>query len=104
MWSIIKRPIITEKALKLQAQRQYVFEVDPQANKIQIRRAIEELFDVKVESVRTVRIKGKRRIRFVRGHRIEGRLPLRKKAYVTLKEGYHIDIVEGEATQTESRS
>lgn len=100
MWQIIKRPIITEKALKLGAQRQYVFEVDPRANKIQIKQAIERLFEVKVESVRTVRIKGKRRVRFVRGHRIEGRLPLRKKAYVTLKEGYHIDLVEGEATST----
>lgn len=102
MWPIIKRPIITEKALKLQTQRQYVFEVDPQANKIQIKRAIEELFEVKVESVRTVRIKGKKRTRFIRGHRVEGRLPLQKKAYVTLAEGYHIDLVEGEAAQTES--
>ncbi|MCS6966182.1 MAG: 50S ribosomal protein L23 [Candidatus Kapabacteria bacterium] len=104
MWQIIKRPIITEKALKLQAQRQYVFEVDPRSNKIQIKQAIEKLFDVKVEGVRTVRVKGKKRSRFVRGHRIEGRLPLRKKAYVTLKEGYHIDLVEGEAVHTESSS
>lgn len=104
MWPIIKRPIITEKALKLQTQRQYVFEVDPRANKIQIKRALEELFEVKVESVRTVRMKGKSRMRFLRGHRIEGRLPLRKKAYVTLAEGYHIDLIEGEAAQPESRA
>ncbi|MCS7176012.1 MAG: 50S ribosomal protein L23 [Candidatus Kapabacteria bacterium] len=102
MWNILKRPIITEKALKLQAQRQYVFEVDPKANKLQIKQAIEQLFEVKVESVRTVRIKGKRRVRFIRGHRIEGRLPNRKKAYVTLREGYHIDLVEGQPTQAES--
>ena len=44
MIEIIKRPIITEKAMKLGEQRQYVFEVDPKANKIEIKKAVEEMF------------------------------------------------------------
>jgi large subunit ribosomal protein L23 len=95
MIEIIKRPIITEKAMKLGEQRQYVFEVDPKANKIQIKQAVEKMFEVKVESVRTVRVKGKVRRRFTRRGVMEGRTPLRKKAYVTLKEGYTIELVSG---------
>lgn len=95
MIEIIKRPIITEKAMKLGEQLQYVFEVDPKANKIQIKKAIEEMFEVKVESVRTLRVKGKVRTRYTRRGIMRGKTPLRKKAYVTLKEGFTIDLVGG---------
>lgn len=95
MIEIIKRPIITEKAMKLGEQRQYVFEVDPKANKIQIKKAVEEMFEVKVESVRTLRVKGKVRTRYTRRGIMRGKTPLRKKAYVTLKEGFTIDLVGG---------
>jgi large subunit ribosomal protein L23 len=98
MIEIIKRPIITEKAMKLGEQRQYVFEVDPKANKIEIKKAVEEMFEVKVESVRTLRVKGKQRTRYTRRGVMRGRTPLRKKAYVTLKEGYSIDLVAGAET------
>ncbi len=81
---IIIRPIITEKATRLKdEQRTVVFEVHPKANKIQIKQAVEKLFNVKVESVRTVKVRGKRRrVRF----RV-GRTKNWKKAYVKLKEG-----------------
>ncbi len=95
MIEIIKRPIITEKAMKLGEQRQYVFEVDPNANKIQIKKAVEEMFEVKVESVRTLRVKGKVRSRYTRRGIMRGKTPLRKKAFVTLKEGFTIDLVGG---------
>lgn len=95
MIEIIKKPIVTEKAMKLGDQRQYVFEVEPWANKIQIRQAIEKMFEVNVISVRTARIKGKVRTRFTRRGIMRGRTPLRKKAYVTLKQGQSIEIVSG---------
>ncbi|MFN3780934.1 MAG: 50S ribosomal protein L23 [Candidatus Kapaibacteriota bacterium] len=98
MIELIKKPIITEKAMKLGEQRQYVFEVDIEANKIQIKQAVEKMFDVKVESVRTVRLKGKLKRRFTRRGFHYGKTPQRKKAYVTLKEGYSIELVSGAET------
>lgn len=93
IWDILKRPILTEKASKLQeSHRCYVFEVDPRANKHQIKEAVEKIFNVKVEKVRTVRIRGKRKRMFTRSGVIEGRKPHRKKAYVTLAPGYEIDL------------
>lgn len=99
-WDIIRRPRLTEKATRLReeaARREncgetYVFDVDPRANKIQIRAAVEEAFGVEVAAVRTVNIAGKRR----RYGRFEGVRPDRKKAYVTLKPGSKtIDFLEG---------
>lgn len=98
MIEIIKKPVITEKAMKLGDLRQYVFEVDPKANKIQIKQAVEKMFEVKVDSVRTVLVKGKVRKRFTRRGLMVGRTPLRKKAYVTLKEGFSIELVSGAET------
>ncbi|MFP4527566.1 MAG: 50S ribosomal protein L23 [Candidatus Kapaibacterium sp.] len=95
MIDIIKRPLITEKAMRLTEQGQYVFDVVPTANKIEIKRAVEEMFEVEVKSVRTARIKGKRTQRFTRRGVMRGRTPLRKKAYVTLKEGHEIELVSG---------
>ncbi|HOK15094.1 MAG TPA: 50S ribosomal protein L23 [Candidatus Kapabacteria bacterium] len=95
MLQIIKRPVITEKAMKLASARQYVFAVDPKANKIEIKKAIEEMFEVDVISVRTVNIKGKNKIRLTRRGLMRGRTPNIKKAYVTLKEGQSIELVSG---------
>jgi len=95
MINIIKRPIVTEKAMKLQQQRQYVFDVAPGANKIEIKRTIEEIFEVNVLSIRTVRIKGKKKSRMTRHGYMRGQTALKKKAYITLKEGQTIDIVTG---------
>lgn len=97
MIQIIKRPIITEKASKMQASRQYCFEVTPDANKIQIKQALEQLFEVNIISVRTTLIKGKVKRRMTKKGLMVGRKPQRKKAYITLKQGQTLDIVSGEA-------
>ncbi|MCX6140642.1 MAG: 50S ribosomal protein L23 [Candidatus Kapabacteria bacterium] len=99
MITVLRRPIITEKATKVGHMRQYVFEVDPDANKLQIRQAIKEMFDVETLSVRTVRVKGKVKTRQTRRGAQVGRTNLKKKAYVTLKEGQSIDIVAGEGNE-----
>ena len=76
---IILRPVLTEKSYDGMADKRYVFEVAINANKIEIKQAVEAAFGVKVESVNTLR-KIKRRGRYA------GRTPEIKKAYVTLKE------------------
>lgn len=101
MIQIIKKPVITEKAMNLASQRQYVFEVHPDANKIQIRQALQEMFDVDITSIRTVRVKGKNKSRMTRRGLMRGKTSLKKKAYVTLKEGQQIEIVSGVGSGTE---
>jgi large subunit ribosomal protein L23 len=101
MANVIKRPVITEKASKLNFLRQYVFEVEVNSNKIQIKDAIESMFSVNVVDLRTVRVKGKTKSRFTKKGLMRGKSALRKKAYITLKEGQTLDIVSGEATSTE---
>ena len=78
---IILRPVLTEKAYDGLADKRYVFEVALDANKIEIRQAVESVFGVKVESVNTLRTLGK----IKRQGRYSGRTPEIKKAYVTLK-------------------
>ncbi len=99
MITVLKKPLITEKATKVGALRQYVFEVDPNSNKLQIRAAIKQMFDVDAITIRTVRTKGKVKARMTRRGYQVGRTNLKKKAYVTLKEGQTIDIVSGEGTE-----
>lgn len=80
---VLRRPIVSEKSYSLLDQGKYTFEVAPQANKTQIKIAVEQIFGVKVESVNTVNIKGKtRRTRFGMGKRKDT-----KKAIVSLREG-----------------
>lgn len=82
-------PLISEKAsLLAETSNQVVFKVRPDANKIEIRKQVETLFKVTVLDVRTARYLGKMR----RVGRNTGRLPLWKKAVVTLKEGDRIDF------------
>lgn len=88
---IIKRPIVTEKSTDLMADNKYTFEVDLRANKIQIKSAIEEIFDVKVSRVNTSRVRGKLR----RMGRHEGYTSTRKKAVVTLEPGHSIEVFGG---------
>ena len=87
---IIVKPIITEKATMLREGNKYVFRVDKKANKIQIRQAVESIFDVHVESVRTVSMpsKPKRQGLFV------GQRSAWKKAYVTVRAGESIEVIE----------
>lgn len=90
---IIRKPIITEKAMKLGEKNQYVFEVDRKANKIEIKKFIEKLFEVDVKSIRTVITKGKVKSRFTRKGIQRGTTATKKKAYITVKEGQTIDLV-----------
>ncbi len=85
---LIIRPIVTEKATLLLEQNQYVFEVALKATKTQIKAAIENLFDVKVTQVNTLRPGRKRK----RVGRFIGYKPLYKRAMVTLAEGDSIDL------------
>ena len=88
---IIKRPIaLTEKAARLKEQNKFVFELNPKANKIEIRQAVEEMFDVKVTDVSTLVNRGKvKRL----GRRLTKR-PNWKKAIVTLREGDDIQFFD----------
>lgn len=89
---IIKRPVITEHSADLMADKKYTFEVDPRANKTEIKAAVETAFDVKVERVNTMNLKGK----FKRMGRYGGYRPNRKKAIVQLTEdSKDLDFFEG---------
>lgn len=85
---IVKHPLVTEKTTRLSSLNQYVFEVDPKANKVEIAKAVSEIFNVTVEKVRTLNVKPEQR---PFGSRARKR-PLRKKAVVTLKAGDQIDL------------
>ncbi len=90
-YEILTAPLITEKGtLVNELGNQVVFRVRPDANKLEIRRAVERLFKVKVTRVRTSNVLGKMR----RVGRSIGRRPNWKKAYVTLGEGQRIDFFE----------
>jgi large subunit ribosomal protein L23 len=91
-YQIIQRPLITEKGMRCnEEQNTVVFRVDPRANKMQIRQAVETLFHVKVLRVNTMNMQGKKkRVRFR-----EGKRPDWKKAYVTLRQGDTITFFEG---------
>ena len=95
-YQIVIRPWITEQATSLNEINQYVFEVAVEANKIQIRNAVEELFDVTVKTVNTVNVKGKLRRRRTRHGVTEGYTKTRKKAIVTLTpDSKRIELFEG---------
>lgn len=90
-YDVIRKPIITEKATLASEANAVVFEVAIDANKPQIKSAVEELFGVKVKAVNTTITKGKQK-------RFRGQLGRRKdvkKAYVTLEEGNSIDVSTG---------
>ncbi|MBQ1256612.1 MAG: 50S ribosomal protein L23 [Clostridia bacterium] len=93
-YDLIIRPVLTEKSYASIADKKYVFEVAVNANKTEIKAAIEEIFGVKVESVNTMRVEGKMK----RQGRTQGRTPEIKKAYVTLKkDSKGIEFFEGMA-------
>ncbi|GAB6907144.1 50S ribosomal subunit protein L23 [Desulfosarcina cetonica] len=91
-YDIIKRPVITEKTnIQKEESNQFSFEVDKRANRVEIARAIEKIFSVKVAKTRTVNVKGK----IKRRGRILGKRKDWKKAIVTLMPGERIDFFEG---------
>lgn len=91
-YDIIKRPVVTEKTnIQKEAANQVTFEVDRKANRIEVRRAIERIFNVRVANVRTMQVRGK----FKRRGRILGKRRDWKKAIVTLRPGERIEFFEG---------
>lgn len=91
-YDIIKRPLNTEKTNLLKEEfNQVSFEVNGGANRIEIKKSVEQVFKVKVKDVRTIQVKGKRKQR----GRIIGKRRDWKKAVVTLMPGERIDIFEG---------
>ena len=91
--SIIKKPVITEKmTLESEKFNRYAFVVEKKANKIQIRKAVEQQYDVVVDSVRTMVCIGKKRVRGSKSGMIVGKTSTYKKAIVQLSEGDSIDF------------
>ena len=92
LYDIILTPLFTEKGAKLkETDNKVLLKVAKGANKIEIKKAVEEIFKVKVDSVRTINYKGKQK----RLGRYEGKRPDWKKAIVTLREGEKLDFLEG---------
>jgi len=91
-YQVIKAPIDTEKSnLQKELLNQVSFSVAPAANRVEIKRAVEEIFDVKVKSVKTINVKGKVKQR----GRIVGKRKDWKKAHVTLMPGHRINFFDG---------
>jgi large subunit ribosomal protein L23 len=90
-YRVLLRPLITEKSTVLAQEGKYAFQVDPRANKIQIREAVEQAFNVRVRKVNVMNVRGKWR----RVGRSRGISPDWKKAVVTLAEGDKIELFEG---------
>jgi len=92
LFTIIKKPLFTEKGSALkEAENKLLVEVTRDANKIEIKKAIEEIFKVKVEKVATIKSYGK----WKRQGKSLGKRPDRKKALITLKKGEKLDFIEG---------
>ena len=91
-YDLIRRPVITEKSsIQKEQNNQVTFEVDPNANRIEIQRAVEKIFNVKVSDIRTMHVRGK----IKRRGRILGKRRSWKKAVVTLMPGERIEFFEG---------
>lgn len=88
---VLRKPLVTEKSMAGQTGRRYTFIVETVANKVEIKRSVEKIYNVKVAHVRTVRVKGK--TKRMKNMLLEGRRNDWKKAYVTLKEGFRLDII-----------
>lgn len=88
---VLVKPLVSEKSMGLMEDQKYVFIVDKDANKVEIKYAVQELFKVSVLNVTTMIVKGKMK----RMGRYIGKRPDRKKAIVTLKPGDKIEVFEG---------
>jgi large subunit ribosomal protein L23 len=92
LYTMIKRPLFTEKGSELkESGNKILVEVSPGANKLEIKKAIEEIFKVKVDKVATINIKGK----WKRHGKSLGKRSDKKKAVITLKKGEKLDFIEG---------
>ena len=90
---VLIKPIVTEKSNKLSDQRRtYAFRVNRKANKLEVKKAIEDFYGVSVIDVNTIVVPGKAKTKFTKAGFISGRKPAYKKAYVTVAEGETIDL------------
>ena len=93
-YEVLRRPVITEKNTMLNAEDKYIFEVAQTANKLDVKRAVEEVFKVEVSAVNMINVHGK--VRNSPGRRrTSGMTRSWKKAIVTLKPGFRIELYEG---------
>ncbi|MFQ5900738.1 MAG: 50S ribosomal protein L23 [Thermodesulfobacteriota bacterium] len=91
LYRLIKRPLVTEKSSVKKAENQVVLEVSTNANKSEIKKAVEKIFKVTVIGINTINFPGKKK----RVGKSLGRRPAWKKAYIKLKEGENIEFFEG---------
>ena len=90
--STLKKPLVTEKVSALNEKGKYGFIVDSEANKVEIKKAVEKQYGVTVERVNTMVVMGKKKTRYTKAGVLAGRKPSYKKAIVTLAEGEVIDF------------
>ena len=90
--SVLKKPLVTEKVSALNEKGKYGFIVDSEANKVEIKKAVEKQYGVNVEKVNTMNVMGKMKTRYTKAGVLSGRKPNYKKAIVTLAEGEVIDF------------
>lgn len=90
--SVLKKPLVTEKVSSLNEKGKYGFIVDINANKVEIKKAVEKQYGVNVASVNTMNVMGKLKTRYTKTGILAGRKPSYKKAIVTLAEGEVIDF------------
>ena len=92
---VLIKPLVTEKVSALNERGQHAFIVARRANKVEIRKAVEKMYGVNVESVNTMRYQGKEKTRYTKTKIISGRTASFKKAIVTVAEGEVIDFYSG---------
>ncbi|HCR52769.1 MAG TPA: 50S ribosomal protein L23, partial [Cytophagales bacterium] len=90
--SILIKPLVTEKISALNEKGKYGFLVDSEANKVEIKKAVEKMYSVNVEKVNTINVMGKFKSRYTKAGVLSGRKPSYKKAIVTVAEGEVIDF------------
>lgn len=90
--SILMRPLVTEKVSAMNEKGKYGFIVDINANKVEIKNAVEKMYGVNVEKVNTLSVMGKQKVRYTKAGVLAGRKPNYKKAIVTLAQGEVIDF------------
>ncbi len=93
--AILIKPLVTEKVSAMNEHGKYGFVVDKSANKVQIKKEVEKIYGVTVESVNTMVHPGKSKKRYTKSRVIEGRTPAYKKAVVQVAEGDIIDFYSG---------
>jgi len=93
--SVLKKPLITEKISTLNESGKYGFIVDMDANKVEIKKEVEKMYGVTVESVNTMRYQGKQKSRYTKSKVVTGRTAGYKKAIVTVADGEVIDFYSG---------